>query len=368
MHELAQKIENNLDVLAAEYAQRLQEAGDDAPLSERDRLDAARNVLHLLAADIQAGDRALFKDLAEDVEIQSLQDSLERRNTQVEISSQVAQELTALPALEDLYERVVTLIKERFDYYHAQIFRYEPVVDACVLVTSYGQAGKALLAERHRLPMGRGVVGTAAAMGRPVIASDVTQDPDWVANPYLPETKGELAVPIKLRDQVLGILDVQSDRAGALGQEDQILLEGLCGQIAAAIESTRLRQEMEGSIRELQDLYRVLRRERWETLELDVELRGYLYDQKQVVRADDLWAPEIAQAVERQVILRTVAWWLPPPCRCWARWWEPSAFNRIRKTHFLLKSWPSWGQPPSRWPRPSKVLSSLAKNSGHVPF
>jgi len=169
-----------------------------------------------------------------------IRESLVRRGAQVQTSTQVAQEIAAAPELEELFRRVVTLIKERFDYYHAQIFRYDPAQDAVVLVTGYGEAGRKMLAAGHKLAMGRGVVGTAAATGKSILATNVAQDPDWRPNPNLPDTKGELAVPNKLRNEVLGILDVQSDRAGALTAEDQLLLEGLCGQIAIASESRRV--------------------------------------------------------------------------------------------------------------------------------
>ncbi len=166
--------------------------------------------------------------------------SLQQRGIQVQTSTEVAQEIASATDLDELFKRVVTLIKERFDYYHAQIFRYDPAQDAVVLVTGYGEVGNTMLKAGHTLPMGRGVVGTAAATGKSILAADVRQAEDWRPNPNLPETHGELAVPIKLRDQVLGILDVQSDQAGALSDDDRLLLEGLCGQIAIAIESTRL--------------------------------------------------------------------------------------------------------------------------------
>jgi len=164
---------------------------------------------------------------------------LVRRGRQVRISTEVAQEIATAPALEELFRRVVTLIKERFGYYHAQIFRYDPAQDAAVLVTGYGETGAQMLAAGHKLAMGRGVVGTAAATGRSILTPDTARDADWRPNPYLPDTRGELAVPIKLRGEILGVLDVQSDRVGVLTQEDQLLLEGLCGQIALAIEQKR---------------------------------------------------------------------------------------------------------------------------------
>ncbi len=190
---------------------------------------------HLYQTLVEQGAKALQTARLRD----QIQTSLERRGRQVQLSTEVAQEIAAAPKLEELFQRVVTLIKERFGYYHAQIFRYDPAQDAVVLVTGYGEAGQKMLAAGHKLAMGRGVVGTAAAASRSILASDVAQDKNWLPNRNLPDTKGELAAPIKLRDQVLGILDVQSSQTGALTADDQLLLEGLCGQIAIAIEHRR---------------------------------------------------------------------------------------------------------------------------------
>ena len=185
---------------------------------------------------------------------EQVQASLTRRVAQVQTSTEVAQEIASATDLDELFRRVVTLIKDRFNYYHAQIFRFDPAQDAVVLVTGYGEVGQAMLATGHQLPMGRGVVGSAAATGKSILAADVRQDTDWRPNPNLPETRGELAVPIKWRDQVLGILDVQSDRAGALSDDDRLLLEGLCGQIASAIEH----RQTEDRLAEERNLIRTL--------------------------------------------------------------------------------------------------------------
>lgn len=191
-------------------------------------------------------------------------ESLARRERQVQTSIEVSQEIAAAREVGELLHRVVTLVKERFGYYHAQIFRYDPAQDAVVLVVGYGEAGRQMLAAGHKVPMGRGVVGTAAMRGRPILATNCAADKDWRPNPFLPETKGELAAPIQLRDQVLGILDVQSDQVDALTAEDQLLLEGLCGQIALAMESTRLLEELRLSQEELSDALRIAHLGYWQ--------------------------------------------------------------------------------------------------------
>jgi PAS domain S-box-containing protein len=246
-----------------------------------------------------------------------IQESLERRGRQVQTSTEIAQEISTAPALDELYQKVVTLVKERFGYYHAQLFLLNERKDRLVAVAGYGDVGKQLVDQGHSRPMGRGVVGRAGAGGRPVLSPDVNQDPEWLYHPLLHETRGELAVPIilrraisgatwaerddEVRGQVLGVLDVQSDKPNMLTDDDRLLLEGLCGQIAIAIESTLLRQETEAHLQELERLTRALSREGWEVFRRQAGAIGYLFNQNDIISAHDYWTPEMGEAAKQGV-------------------------------------------------------------------
>jgi PAS domain S-box-containing protein len=209
-----------------------------------------------------------------------VQEAFERRGYQVQVSTEISQQISQATELGELFERVVTLTKERLGYYHTQLLRYDPNQDAVVLTAGYGETGQKMFAEGHHMPMGSGLIGTAAATGKTVMRPELAQDPDWKPNPLLPDTKGEIAVPIKLGDEVLGVLDVQSDRAGALSEDDRLLLEGLCGQIAIAMDQTRLRQEMEERLQEINNLYRAMSHEGWQSYRETADLPGgFVYDQ-----------------------------------------------------------------------------------------
>jgi PAS domain S-box-containing protein len=286
------RIHQNIAAKLRDIISRL--AGTEA--EEAGLIDTGARILGKLELlDILAGD---FEDMRDSIsekieflgrqvevrkqaerELRRLNDELEQRvqerEQQVRTSTEVSQEIAAASDLNELFRRVVTLIKERFNFYHAQIFRYDPALDAVVLVTGYGEAGQKMLAAGHKLTMGRGVVGTAAASGQSILATDVTQDTDWRPNPHLPDTKGELAVPIKLRDEVLGILDVQSDRVGVLSADDRLVLEGLCGQIASAMDSTRLLEEQRRSEAELSQALQISKLAYWE---YDVEKDLFLFN------------------------------------------------------------------------------------------
>jgi PAS domain S-box-containing protein len=262
-----------------------------------------------------------FVDVTEQKRLEKqIQDLLQRRGRQVETSTEIAQEIAATPVLSELYQKVITLIKEQFGYYHAQLFLLDETKERLVTVAADGEMGRQLLQHGHSIPLGKGVVGRAGARGCPVLSPDVSLDPEWVYQPLLPETKGELAVPVILqravdlgtgplgrvpasrsdKPRLLGVLDVQSDRAGSLTDDDRILLEGLCGQIAIAIESARLRQETGEYLQELEHLTRVMSRQGWETFWDRSGSVGYLFDRSDVVPAADVWTPEVGQAVADQ--------------------------------------------------------------------
>ncbi len=230
-----------------------------------------------------------------------LQEMVALRGSQVETSTQIAQEIASATELEELFNRVVTLVKDRFGYYHTQLLRYEPALNMVVLVVGYGETGRQMVAAGHRMEMGRGLIGVAAATGQTVMRANIVEDADWRPNPLLPNTKGEIAVPIKFGERVLGVLDVQSDQVDALTEDDRLLLEGLCGQIAIAIEGTSLRQEMQERLNELNNLYRATSREGWQAFRENANLqRGYLFDRIEVQEAADVWVEQIEAAIQEK--------------------------------------------------------------------
>lgn len=215
----------------------------------------------------------------------NIQASLESRSREVTLSIQIAQEIATAHDLGGLYKRVVDQVKEAFHYYHVQLLRYDPFLDTVALIYGYGEAGAKMLALNHSMPLGVGLIGLAAATGQTTWRDNVAIAADWQSNPLLPQTRSEIAVPIKLRGEVLGVLDIQSDKLNAFSENDQLVLEGLCGQIAIAIESTRLREEMDARMNELTTLQRYMSREGWETYRAQKEntLSGYQFDHQGVV-------------------------------------------------------------------------------------
>ena len=121
-----------------------------------------------------------------------------------------------------------------------------------------------MLAREHRLRVAEeGIVGYVAGFGEPRIALDVGEDAVFFDNPDLPETRSEMALPLEVRDRVIGVLDVQSKESAAFSDEDVSVLQTMADQVALAIDNARLLSEAEERIQEIRSLLRRESEEGW---------------------------------------------------------------------------------------------------------
>jgi len=182
--------------------------------------------------------------------------NLERRAVQIQVASEIARDATSIRELDDLLDRSVNLVRDRFDFYYVGVFLVDEAEEFVVLTAATGTAGRKLLAVQHRLRIGEtGIVGSVGGTGQPLIVLDVEEDSVHQPQPLLPKTRSEMALPLKVSDRVIGVLDVQSEIEDAFDEQDVQILQTLADQLAIGIDNLRLLDVVQQRARELESLY-----------------------------------------------------------------------------------------------------------------
>lgn len=292
-------------------------AGDFSPVAPLDRTDEIGDLSRSFSA-MTDWLRGSYETLEQRVAARTK--ALEDRTRQIQTAARIAAEL-ARPAdtgtetagsreVHDILESAVNLILNEFDFYHAGIFLIDDRKEYAVLQAATGEAGRKMLQNRHRLAIAEtGVVGHVAARGTARIAQDVGTDAAHFRNPLLPDTRSEIALPIKSSSRMIGVLDVQSNETNAFSQEDITVLQIIADQLATAIENALLVDELRKSLHEQQALYRQLSREAWKQVPSMLEARGagvigFRYDRFAGAKPLLLDSPDVSDPVESQEVLQ----------------------------------------------------------------
>lgn len=199
-------------------------------------------------------------------QIATLENRLHERIRDLEITSEISREVAGLRNIDVLLNRAINLIIERLGYYHAQVFLLDDRDEFAVLVASTGDAGKRLLAKKHKLAVGSAsVIGKVTSFGMTVIAGDTAaNEVPWRPNPELPNTRSEMALPLKVENRVIGALDIQSLQPEDYDSSTIEIFQILADQLAIAISNARLITELEQRVVDVAILNQQLTRQSWE--------------------------------------------------------------------------------------------------------
>lgn len=231
----------------------------------------------------------LIQKESELIEVQnSLEEKVSERTKELEIQSQrllvaaeIAKDAASSRNLSDLLQRSGQLIQDRFGFYHTGLFLIDPNKEFAVLTASPTEAGRQMILNEHKLRVGyTGIVGRVASTGEPRIVLDTESDSTHEHNPLLPNTRSEMALPLRVDKEIIGVLDVQSDQPQAFTDSDIAVIQILADQLATTIERTRLLQQVELNLKDLENAYGAATSETWAAMVENDQLKnaGYQFD------------------------------------------------------------------------------------------
>ncbi len=171
----------------------------------------------------------------------NLEQRVSERTRDLEIVSEVGTATSTILNADQLLQEVVDLTKERFNLYHSHIYLLDEAGENLVLASGAGEPGRVMVAEGRSIPLDReqSLVARAAREQQGVTVNDVTQAADFLPNPLLPDTRSELAVPMIVAGNVIGVFDIQSDQVGRFTESDVNIQTTLAAQLATSIQNVR---------------------------------------------------------------------------------------------------------------------------------
>jgi len=204
---------------------------------------------------------------------------LSNRAEQFQLVADVAQSSISVQDVDRLLPYISELISERFNIYHVGIFLLDEQKQNAILRASNSAGGSAMLQSGYHLKIGeQGIVGFVSLRGEPRLALDVGQDATFFNNPFLPDTRSELALPLKIGGEIIGALDLQSTDENAFSQDDVSVLTILADQAAIAIQNARSTEQARRALSGAEIATKQLSGEAWRGFLEVIQSKGYRYD------------------------------------------------------------------------------------------
>jgi GAF domain-containing protein/HAMP domain-containing protein len=247
-----------------------------ANIASRDEIGMLARAFNMMTSRLGGILEALEHRVAERTsELASANEKNERRAKQFESIAQVASTISSTRDMDSLLPQITTAISNQFGFYHVGIFLLDVRREYAVLSAANSEGGQRMLARNHQLKVGgTGIVGIVTDTGKPRVALNTGEDAVFFNNPDLPETRSEISLPLRVADEVIGALDVQSTQPYAFDQEDINILTTLADQVSIAIQNARQYEETRKALAESDLLSRQFIQTGWQQFTKSKKLVG----------------------------------------------------------------------------------------------
>ncbi len=204
---------------------------------------------------------------------------LQQRAERMDAISNISKTITLIQQMDRLLPSIVNTISQRFGLYHAAIYLLDSSKQIAILRAASSAGGLRMIKSGHREEVAaQGMIGLAASQGKARIALDVGPNPVAFDSPELRETHSQIVLPLKVKEEVIGVLDIQSAKENAFTEEDVSALSILADQVAIAIQNAHSSEQVEQSLRRAEFATQQLTGKVWKGYLETFDQRGYRYD------------------------------------------------------------------------------------------
>jgi len=189
---------------------------------------------------------------------------LERRIGQLHTAAEITRATSSILDSQIMIRQVCESVKDQFSLYYVGVFLVDPMKEFAILQYGTGEAGRRMLANRHRLAVGGySMIGWTTQTRKPRIALDIGEEAVHFDNPLLPLTRSELALPITTANNLFGAMTIQSTQQGAFDEEDILVLQSIADSLAIALEKEQAFERTQKALDEIRILNKAYIQQAW---------------------------------------------------------------------------------------------------------
>ncbi len=231
------------------------------PVVSRGNVAAVIDVQSRRVSAFEEDDALVLETLADQIgviiENATLLREERQRASEIALIGDLGKEILAARDVPNLLRTASVAIRKHFKYYNVAVFLVDPNDVRTIIGSVVEGAYEKALKSPPKITLGQGFIGWAAEKGEVAFSNDATHDPRYAPDPIPGEARSEIAVPVKIGDRVVGVLDVQENAKDALTKHDLELLRTFADQLAVAIQNVNLLGKEQKATRDAETLLHI---------------------------------------------------------------------------------------------------------------
>lgn len=191
----------------------------------------------------------------DDTQLRQVQKIADQRRDRLQAIIDILQSVSSSIDLDLIFSQSADLIEQKFNLYHAAVYLIDPLHEFAVYHEGSGQVAQKHKEVKHQVSLGDTSFGSVYSSGEKRLFKNVKTNREYIQDPFLPDTKSALYLPLKIGNDILGILDLESKHVSGFTEEDIVLLQLISEQMAVALSNATQSSKLQEYLLRQRSLY-----------------------------------------------------------------------------------------------------------------